>query len=250
MVIQPIAAEYPCVMLLSLTRLILIAIAFLIAWMSRGCAGSGNAGLETVEAAVEKTLAAATARVSWRETGSTLPIFASGVADFQHGRGEMTMYVTYAGEKAVIGELVLTEDTSRLRERSSDGKSWAPWQPTAGGAGDFLGLMGVPPGTADLALGHSDSGIDFRTALRRVVGDATRFSRDGATYINGAHVSRFVADPEDDGRALELYLDERGRIRRLVIPAYSVDSAPVGTLTVAVDLWDFGTPADIREPGR
>lgn len=213
-----------------------------------GSGGQGSQGIDSLELAVERTIAARTAHVTWSESfGAGRGFQASGEVDFQQQAGTVAIMLGSGGQMRTVAELVLLDARLFLRD-SRDGQ-WLPWEAEPGGAGDFLGIAGVPPGPSDLV--DERPGETFQEALVRALGDLTAFQERGRAQVGNSSTTQYVApvDKSDPTRALAVFLDDEGRIRRLEIPANFLSNPPAaGSILVEIEFSDFGKPVSVQDP--
>jgi hypothetical protein len=95
---------------------------------------------------VSRTVAAGTAKVSWKESFGGYELVADGAVDFARQRGQLRFQARLGAGVTVLGEFVLADGL--IYQRQTDGYgSWLPWGPAEpGGASDLLGLRGAVPG--------------------------------------------------------------------------------------------------------
>lgn len=203
---------------------------------------------------VQRTLAEGSARIAWSEPVGPSRFTASGSADFSGQRGQASIYVdiTGGGARILVAKLVLADSVLYLRQVSStNGNTLQPAEKEAGGASDFLGTKGVPPGSSNLGLGFTSPGQTYETALVDLIGDADRFEYKGQRDVLGVRADFFAAAPSKDKTvtlATGLYVDSSRRIVRLEFPGFTVENVPPGAFSITLDLSDFGAPANITVP--
>jgi len=201
---------------------------------------------------VQRTLAEGSARIAWSEPAGPPRFTASGLADFRGQRGQVSVYVDVTGgSPALVAELVLSDSILYLRQVSSTNGTLQPSEKEVGGASDFLGTKGVPPGSSSRVLDSTSPGQTYEAALVDLIGDADRFEYKGQRDVLGARTDFFAAAPSKDKTvtlATGLYVDSSGRIVRLEFPEFTVEGTPAGAISITLDLSDFGTPAKITAP--
>ena len=119
-------------------------------------------------------------------------------------------------------------------ERTGAEVADGPWREVDGTLGSFLGL--------------GNRGASFRAAVEELVEPVAQWSPVARKEVRGDATSRYAgvtAGPS--GGPIEIWIDDLGRLRRMVISRAGVAPTNAAGVTI-VELWDFGVEVDVERP--
>ena len=257
------------------------ALAVLVALAGTGCGGDRTGGprgtpQSVIKAAPAHTRAAGTARV---DIGVGEELAGTGVVRFQGDTLQAGLRLEPVRASAVVGgpvDVVLDGVKAWVRASPPGAGSWLQGTlPML--AGTAASRLGAGPAVAEL-LRRPGAGLEMAALY-----GATDSETYGGAEVRGASTIRYHlhVDLERAAEAVvsgggpavlaaelraaaaegaprfpaDVWIDGRGRVRRLQIPVdptatvttVSADNVPFGVITV--DLFDFGVPAALRDPG-
>jgi hypothetical protein len=234
---------------------------------------SRDGGFPAVLSAYTKTTAARTAKIaideSVRSGAEDINISGSGVVGFKSQTGALALSVPSVGTIAmriIPPELYMQLPVS-LRAKLPPGKTWLSLNLntlTRDKLGASLSQLSGPSTMPTQVLGYlqavSTDGLS-KVGPARIRGVATTeyratvdLTKVAARRSTQARVAIKVLETElhRSTMPVQLWIDGQGRARQfrveLPVPSTASGSTSSGSLTVVVDLYDFGTPLHVQAP--
>jgi hypothetical protein len=169
------------------------------------------------------TSRAVTSRTDGVAPEPSLDAAGEGVFDVANRRGHLSVIVPGASGP---GEIVVVGDT--LYSRLPGNEKWT--------------RTGLPLGPSVTSGTYDPS--TFFAALQRVQGEAVDLGPD---LGRGAGVP-LVAEGVDPIVPIEVWLDDAGRLRRMIETVAAQRDGGNITVTLSIEIWDFGTPVEVSAP--
>jgi len=228
-------------------------------------------GARAISSAYGATAGAGTARAMLTVTAGPRTVTATGVGTFDGGpaRADITMNEP-GGVPGMSITVLRTRDASFAKLPDNPLSAGKPW--VSVDAATLARLTQQALG--DVAAQATGAPLDALAYLKGVSGDVQVIGPDSVrgdatTHYRGTVDPKRVADqlpaavrPAAAKKAgqvgtslpADLWIDGQGRLRRLVLTADVAtmhpgpEAAAVGTATVTLELWDFGTPVEVTAP--
>ncbi len=225
---------------------------------------ASRAGMATLELASAKTADAGTARMFMSigvDTGTTPINFSgTGLTDLKSGASSLTMQLGQSGQ----AELVFIDQAFYIKLPTLQlppGKSWVQLD-----LADIGKQRGVTANTLEtLANQDPTKALDY---LRGVSGEVTKVGREdvrgeptthystkidvaraaAAAGTNNAAMQAALKDYKGTPFPVEIWVDDAGRMRKMTQAIPLGDKPEAGNLELVIEMFDFGTPVDIKAP--
>ncbi|HEY0559940.1 MAG TPA: hypothetical protein VGD03_06645 [Frankiaceae bacterium] len=235
---------------------------------SSSAAGSAATGQQAalLTKAAAATSAAGSAKLSLTiggsAAGSAVNATGSGVEDFAHKAADLTLNLAGAaqGQVAVreVNGIAYLKLPSQLGGSIGGGKPWISIDPSKIGAGSALsGLSSLANDpTQSFALLNSASDSVTKVGSESVHGQPSTHYKATINLDKAA-----AADPQLSASATQLkqtlgtanlpvdvWIDGKGRITRFAETTSPAGSTAAPTVSVSVDVYDYGTPVTVAAP--
>lgn len=254
-----------------MTRARTAAVVAVFALLLAACGSSNTGGAALVRRAPDETLKAGSAKLSLKvdfsAAGTSGTITGDGAVDLKSGRADVTLDVGSAG--AALGvttaEAILDKGGIYLKLPPSVLTGNKPWIKL--NLGGLANQAGVSVGS----LGQLQS-ADPSQAIQFLRGATSNMDKVGTETLRGDKVDHYrgrldlkqAADAAPDDAKLTLnqtiaalgrstlpadvWLDSQGRMRKLGFTVDPDGTGPGSSGTVELELYDFGTPANVAVP--
>jgi hypothetical protein len=234
---------------------------------SSSAAGSAATGQQAalLTKAAAATSAAGSAKLSLTSgsaAGSAVTATGSGVEDFARKAADLTLNLTGAAQGQLevreVNGIAYLKLPSQLGGAIGGGKPWISIDPSKIGAGSALsGLSSLADDpTQSFALLNSASDSVTKVGSESVHGQPSTHYKATINLDKAA-----AADPQLSASATQLkqtlgtanlpvdvWIDDKGRITRFAEATSPAGSTAAPTVSVSVDVYDYGTPVTVAAP--
>ncbi|MCW2693965.1 MAG: hypothetical protein JWM67_2569 [Mycobacterium sp.] len=234
---------------------------------SSSAAGSAATGQQAalLTKAAAATSAAGSAKLSLTSgsaAGSAVTATGSGVEDFARKAADLTLNLTGAAQGQLevreVNGIAYLKLPSQLGGAIGGGKPWLSIDPSKIGAGSALsGLSSLADDpTQSFALLNSASDSVTKVGSESVHGQPSTHYKATINLDKAA-----AADPQLSASATQLkqtlgtanlpvdvWIDDKGRITRFAEATSPAGSTAAPTVSVSVDVYDYGTPVTVAAP--